>query len=79
MFRTLMAETRLCLIRLEPFYPGREDVAAEHQAILDALRSGDLATVDRMLQLHMDASAARLSVPPEETPGELSAQAGSGR
>jgi DNA-binding GntR family transcriptional regulator len=66
MFRTLVAETRLCLIRLEPFYPGRLDVAAEHQGILDALRAGDLVTVDRLVQLHMDASAARLSLPPDD-------------
>jgi DNA-binding GntR family transcriptional regulator len=65
MFRTLVAETRLCLIRLEPFYPGRAEVAAEHQAILDALRDGDLDNVDRLVRLHMDASAARLSIPSE--------------
>jgi len=63
MFRTLVAETRLCLIRLEPFYPGVAEVAEEHQAILDAVRSGDPERADRLLQLHMDASAARLSVP----------------
>jgi DNA-binding GntR family transcriptional regulator len=63
MFRTLVAETRLCLIRLEPFYDGRSEVVAEHQGILDAIRSGDLAAVDRLVSLHMDASAARLSVP----------------
>lgn len=63
MFRTLLAETRLCLIRLEPFYVGSAEVVAEHQAILDAVRSGNLRTVDRLVRLHMDASAARLSVP----------------
>jgi DNA-binding GntR family transcriptional regulator len=63
MFRTLVAETRLCLMRLEPFYDGRSEVVAEHQAILDAVRSGNLRTVDRLVRLHMDASAARLSVP----------------
>jgi DNA-binding GntR family transcriptional regulator len=63
MFRTLVAETRLCLMRLEPFYNGRSEVVAEHQAILDAVRSGNLRTVDRLVRLHMDASAARLSVP----------------
>jgi DNA-binding GntR family transcriptional regulator len=65
MFRTLVAETRLCLIRLEPFYPGRAEVAAEHQGILDALRDGDVDNVDRLVRLHMDASAARLSIPSE--------------
>jgi DNA-binding GntR family transcriptional regulator len=63
MFRTLVAETRLCLLRLEPFYDGRAEVVAEHQGILDAIESGNLRTVDRLVRLHMDASAARLSVP----------------
>jgi DNA-binding GntR family transcriptional regulator len=63
MFRTLIAETRLCLVRLEPFYVGGADLAAEHQAILDAVQSGNVRRADRLLQLHMDASAARLSVP----------------
>jgi DNA-binding GntR family transcriptional regulator len=67
MFRTLVAETRLCLIRLELFYPGRKEVVAEHQGILDALRAGDLDDVDRLVRLHMDASAARLSIPAESS------------
>jgi len=70
MFRTLIAETRLCLTRLEPFYTGADEVAAEHQAILDAVASGNAGEVDRLLRLHMDASAARLSVPkPAPSPG----------
>jgi DNA-binding GntR family transcriptional regulator len=63
MFHTLIAETRLCLQRLEPFYETGEEVAAEHQAILDAITAGDAEGVDQLLLLHMDASAARLSVP----------------
>jgi DNA-binding GntR family transcriptional regulator len=67
MFRTLIAETRLCLARLEPFYTGGVEVASEHQAILDAVRAGNVRRVDHLLQLHMDASAARLSVPKPAT------------
>jgi DNA-binding GntR family transcriptional regulator len=63
MFRTLIAETRLCLARLEPFYAGGTEVASEHQDILDAVRAGNVRKVDGLLQLHMDASAARLPVP----------------
>lgn len=74
MFRTLVAETRLCLIRLEPFYDGRSEVVAEHQAILDAIRSGDLPTVDRLISLHMDSSAARLSVPKTGSAGDAPAR-----
>jgi DNA-binding GntR family transcriptional regulator len=63
MFRTLSAESQLCITRLEPFYPQRVGVGEEHQVILDALRDGDPAVVERLVQQHMDTSAARLSVP----------------
>jgi DNA-binding GntR family transcriptional regulator len=63
MFRTLIAETRLCLIRLEPFYQEGTEVVGEHQEIIEALRSGNRRRVDGLLQTHMDASAARLSAP----------------
>jgi DNA-binding GntR family transcriptional regulator len=61
MFRTLMAESQLCIVRLEPFYPGREEVVREHQAILDAIRARDLGQTDRLLEAHMDISADRLA------------------
>jgi DNA-binding GntR family transcriptional regulator len=74
MFRTLVAETRLCLIRLEPFYDGRSEVVAEHQGILDAIKSGNLRTVDRLVRLHMDSSAARLSVPKSDNASPAAAR-----
>jgi DNA-binding GntR family transcriptional regulator len=61
MFRTLVAETRLCMLRLEPFYGEPGEVVAEHRAILDAIRSGNLRTVDRLVRVHMEVSASRLS------------------
>jgi len=67
MFRTLMAESQLCISRLEPFYPGREEVVREHQVIIDAIRARDLDEVDRLLGAHMDISAARLAAA-DETP-----------
>ena len=63
MFRTLVAETRLCLIRLEPFYQEGTEVVEEHQAIAEALRSGNRRRVESLLQVHMDEAAARLSAP----------------
>ena len=66
MFRTLAAETRLCMLRLEPFYPDGAEVVAEHQRILDAIASGDLMSADRLVELHMDAAAARLSASPNQ-------------
>ncbi|GAA2134641.1 GntR family transcriptional regulator [Nocardioides bigeumensis] len=61
MFRTLMAESQLCIARLEPFYAGRGEVVREHQAILDALRIKDLAAADRLVAEHMEISATRLA------------------
>jgi len=63
MFRTLIAETRLCLIRLEPFYQEPSELVAEHEAILEALRAGNGRLADRLLRTHMDAAAARLCRP----------------
>lgn len=62
MFRTLVAETRLCLVRLEEFYPDKASVVTEHQDILEAIRSGDEALVRQLIDHHMDESAARLSL-----------------
>jgi DNA-binding GntR family transcriptional regulator len=67
MFRTLVAETRLCLLRLEPFYRDGTEVIAEHRGILDALESGRPAKAERLIRLHMDAAAARLAVPERVT------------
>ena len=62
MFRTLVAETRLCLVRLEEFYPEKANVVTEHQDILEAIRAGDEALVRQLIDHHMDESAARLSL-----------------
>jgi DNA-binding GntR family transcriptional regulator len=61
MFRTLVAESQLCIARLEPFYTGRGEVVSEHQEIIDAIQARDLDLVDRLVAAHMDVSAARLT------------------
>ena len=65
MFRTLVAETRLCITRLERFYPQKESVVVEHRDILEAIRAGDEALVRQLIDHHMEEAAARLSVSPE--------------
>jgi DNA-binding GntR family transcriptional regulator len=45
-------------------------VVDEHQAITEALLSGDRRRADQLLKTHMDASAARLSVPKPAPPSE---------
>lgn len=64
MFWTLLAETRLCLVRLEEFYPEKGSVVTEHQDILEAIRSGNELLVSQLVDHHMDEAAARLSLPP---------------
>ena len=63
MFRTLAAETRLCLVRLERFYPVRDNVVTEHDEILTAIKRGDEALIRRLIDHHMQEAAARLSLP----------------
>ena len=67
MFRTLVAETRLCLVRLERFYPHKGSVVTEHRDILEAMRAGDEARVRQLIDHHMDEAAARLSLAPTQT------------
>jgi DNA-binding GntR family transcriptional regulator len=62
MFRTLVAETRLCLVRLERFYPEKGSVVTEHRDILDAIRGGDDDLVRQLIDHHMEEAAGRLSV-----------------
>lgn len=61
MFRTLMAETRMCLTALESGYPNWRDLAEEHAAILAAMRAGDEALALERLAAHYDAAIADLS------------------
>ena len=60
-FDTLSVETRICLNRLEPFYPQRRDVVAEHEAIFRAIEGGDSEGVAALIHQHMHEAAARLT------------------
>lgn len=66
MFRTLVAETRLCLVRLEEFYPDTGTVVTEHRDILEAIRSGNEGLVRQLIDHHMEQAAARLSLLPND-------------
>jgi len=61
MFGTLAAETRLCMIALEAFYPRRADLVTEHAEIVEAITRGDGATATRLLERHMSDSVQRLT------------------
>src|SRR5580700_8300070 len=61
MFGTLAAETRLCMVALESFYPHRADLVTEHAEIVEAIKQGDAATATRLLERHMSDSVQRLA------------------
>jgi DNA-binding GntR family transcriptional regulator len=63
MFATLAAETRLCMVALESFYPRRADMVTEHADIVAAIIQGDAATATRLLEQHMSDSVQRLARP----------------
>ena len=61
MFGTLAAETRLCMVALESFYPRRADLVTEHAEIVEAITQGDAAAATRLLERHMSDSVQRLA------------------
>jgi DNA-binding GntR family transcriptional regulator len=64
MFRTLAAETRLCLIRLESLYTPMSTrwhaLAAEHRRLLAAIVNSDEAEVLTLLDAHLDMALHHL-------------------
>ena len=61
MFDTLAAETRMCMVALESFYPERADLVTEHAEIVQAIQRGDAAAATRLLERHMADSVRRLA------------------
>ena len=61
MLRTLLAETRMCLMALEPRYPIREEIVDEHAKLVDALRRGDEPAVLQLLDAHLEDAVRALT------------------
>ena len=61
MFDTLAAETRMCMVALESFYPERADLVSEHTEIVQAIQRRDAAAATRLLERHMADSVRRLA------------------
>jgi DNA-binding GntR family transcriptional regulator len=59
-FSTLSAETRLCLLYLERFYPDRTELVAEHRELISVIRSGDSDRVAATVHDHMAAAMQRI-------------------
>jgi DNA-binding GntR family transcriptional regulator len=64
MFGTLAAETRLCMVALESFYPERADLVTEHAEIVQAIRRRDADAAAALLERHMTDSVRRLANEP---------------
>jgi DNA-binding GntR family transcriptional regulator len=60
-FNTLSAEARLCLLYLEPFYPDRCELVEEHREFIEAIRAGDPAVLEGVVDRHMDAAVGRIT------------------
>jgi DNA-binding GntR family transcriptional regulator len=63
MFRTLIAETSMCVAALEPAYPRPHALAEEHAALLEAVEAGDVNHALRLLDEHLDSAVRDLTVP----------------
>jgi len=61
MQRTLLTETRMCVIALKDKYPDSDHRVAEHEEIVAAIELGDAALVDSLLISHMDDALGRLA------------------
>lgn len=60
MFRTLLAETAMCIGALEPAYPRRREIVREHKELLGALRLADEASVHECVEAHLDSAVTDL-------------------
>lgn len=60
MHDTLLAETRMCLTRLQEKYRPPSEVAKEHAGIVDAIEAGDEQLVLQRINEHMQDALARL-------------------
>lgn len=72
MARTLLIETRMCLSALQDTYtrdhPGTDERIAEHNRLIEALRSGDEDRMLTLLQAHMDDAVDRLAPTADRPP-----------
>jgi DNA-binding GntR family transcriptional regulator len=59
-FDTLAAETRLCMVALESFYPERAELVTEHAEIVQAIQRRDAGAAASLLDRHMADSVRRL-------------------
>ena len=71
MYRTLVAETQICMMRLESAYANRADLVDEHREIVEALRDRDGDRASRSIETHFE-----LGIRAWEKPGRAPSASG---
>jgi DNA-binding GntR family transcriptional regulator len=60
-FRTLIAETRICMLALKPAYTNIRNLPSEHQALVDILADGDEGKAVVATQAHLESAVNALT------------------
>lgn len=68
MYRTLLAETAMCMAALEGAYPARREIVREHRRLLEALQTDELPLVLTCIDEHLDRAVQHLAHGPVVTP-----------
>ncbi|HEX6344923.1 GntR family transcriptional regulator [Umezawaea sp.] len=60
-YPAVQEEMQLCLAQLHRWYPGPQDLAASHRALLEDIRSGDVDRACAAVRAHLDLALGRLT------------------
>ena len=67
-YKTLAAESRMCILDLEVSYPRMDVLVQEHQNILDLLGAGDRSGLLMAIKRHMQKAVERLTASQQDQP-----------
>lgn len=62
-YKTLAAESRMCILNLEVSYPRADVLVEEHQNLLDLLEAGDRKGLLKAIKQHMQTAVEDLTAP----------------
>jgi DNA-binding GntR family transcriptional regulator len=69
-YATVQSEVLLCLVWLRPHYDRPAQVAAEHEELIAAMRSGDADRAEALFRAHLREAAENLTRAWQERTGE---------
>jgi DNA-binding GntR family transcriptional regulator len=69
-YSSVQSEILLCLVQLRPYYHRPAEVAAEHEELIEALRSGDVQRTEDLFRKHLADAADNLTKAWQEQTGE---------